>query len=216
MPFVIETVVDDLARQSGRDPMEFREFLLARTLANVGFVRKGEGAAARIRRSQGVLKTVKALAGWGQARSGRFQGVALHESFDTFCAMVAEIRLQGQGTARRVRVERFFAAVDCGFALTPDIVKAQVESAIIFGLTAALKQKITFANGEVQQNNFYDCDLLRMHECPQIQVEIVPSNEPPTGIGEPGVPPVAPALRNAILAATGVALYKLPVDLSSI
>jgi len=109
------------------------------------------------------------------------------------------------------KIHRVVCAVDCGFVLNPDIIKAQCESGIIFGLSAALKQEITFKDGVAQQSNFHDCDLLRMFESPVIEVHIVPSDENPTGIGEICVPPVAPALCNAIFAATGRRIRKLPV-----
>jgi len=110
-----------------------------------------------------------------------------------------------------VRVHRVVCAVDCGRAINPDIVKAQMEGGIIFGLTAALKTEITLENGRVQQKNFHDYQMLRMFEAPEIEVHIVPSEENPTGVGEPGVPPVAPALTNAIFAATGKRIRRLPI-----
>jgi isoquinoline 1-oxidoreductase subunit beta len=110
-----------------------------------------------------------------------------------------------------VRVHRVVCVVDCGRTVNPDIVKAQMEGGIVFGLTAALKTEITLENGRVQQHNFYDYPMLRMFESPEIEVHIVPSQENPTGVGEPSVPPVAPALTNAIFAATGKRIRRLPI-----
>ena len=211
--FVIESFIDELARSQGRDPLEFRFSLLNESLNSLSLAkRKIEGTEKRLRRVLGVLKAVKTLAGWGQTLpSGHHLGVAQHESFDTFCAVVIEASVDSEG----IKVHRAFVAVDCGFALTPDIIKAQAESAVIFGLTAALKQKITVVDGAVQQSNFHDCEILRMYECPKIEVTIVHSDEAPSGIGEPCVPAVAPALRNALYAATGVPFRRLPLDLKN-
>jgi len=212
--FAKESVLDDLAHDSHRDPMEFRESLLKNALkSSSSYLKTVEGAAERIKRLQKVLDSVKKHSQWGSAPSGCSQGVALHESFDTFVAMVINVSLP---TPQTIKVEHVFAAIDCGFVLTPDIVRAQVQGSIVFGLSAALKQEITLVNGQVQQNNFYDCDILRMHECPEIHVAIVDSDAKPSGVGEPGVPPVAPALRNAILAATKKRLYKLPLNLNEV
>jgi len=115
-----------------------------------------------------------------------------------------------------VRVHRVVCAVDCGRTVNPDIVRAQMEGGIIFGLTAALKTEITLENGRVQQHNFYDYPMLRMFESPEIEVHIVPSEQNPTGVGEPGVPPVAPALANAIFAATGKRVRRLPIRASDV
>jgi isoquinoline 1-oxidoreductase beta subunit len=121
---------------------------------------------------------------------------------------VIEASVEQDGT---VRVHRVVCAVDCGRTINPDIVKAQMEGGIIFGLTAALKTEITLENGRVQQHNFYDYPMLRMFESPVIEVYIVPSEQNPTGVGEPSVPPVAPALANAIFAATGKRIRRLPI-----
>src|SRR5690606_9405831 len=124
---------------------------------------------------------------WGQAAAGRFQGLAVHESFQTVVAQIAEIR----GDNGRIRVHKVVAAVERGTAVNPDVVRAQVEGGIIFGLTAALYGKVTLEDGAVVQSNFHDYPLLRMNEAPEIEVHIVPSSAAPTGIGEPGVPPIA-------------------------
>jgi isoquinoline 1-oxidoreductase subunit beta len=110
-----------------------------------------------------------------------------------------------------IRVHRVVAAVDCGTVVNPDIVRAQVEGGIIFGLSAALHQQITLSKGRVRETNFHELKLLRMHETPEIEVHIVDSQEPPTGIGEPGLPPIAPAVANAVFAATGIRLRRLPL-----
>jgi isoquinoline 1-oxidoreductase beta subunit len=123
-------------------------------------------------------------------------------------AQVAEVSVEKDG---RVKVHRIVAAVDCGRTVNPDTVKAQLEGGIIFGLTAALKTEITLDKGRVQQRNFHDYQMVRMFESPEIEVYVVPSTEKPTGVGEPGVPPVAPAVANAIFAATGKRVRRLPI-----
>jgi len=139
---------------------------------------------------------------------GRGRGIATHFSFDSYVAQVVEASVEKDGT---VQVRRVVCAVDCGRVVNPDIVKAQMEGGIIFGLTAALKTEITLENGRVQQKNFHDYQMLRMFESPEIQVHIIPSELSPTGVGEPSVPPVAPALTNAIFAATGKRVRRLPI-----
>jgi CO/xanthine dehydrogenase Mo-binding subunit len=138
-----------------------------------------------------------------------FRGIAQHESFGTYVAHVVELSIQGGA----VKVHRVVSAVDCGFVLNPDMIEAQVQGAVIFGLSAALKLEITLKDGIVQQSRFDQCDPLRMFECPKIEVHIIPSDESPMGIGEPGVPPVAPAICNAIFAATGRRIRSLPIRL---
>jgi len=142
--------------------------------------------------------------------AGRGRGIATHFSFDSYVGQVAEVSVDKDGG---VRVHRVVCAVDCGQVVNPDSVKAQMEGGIIFGLTAALKDEITLDRGRVQQRNFHDYPMLRMNESPEIEVHIVPSMEKPTGVGEPGVPPVAPAVANAIFAVTGKRVRKLPIRL---
>src|SRR5260370_42083400 len=155
-----------------------------------------------------VLNLVAEKAGWGKPLPpGRGRGIATHFSFDSYVAQVVEASVEKEGT---VRVHRVVCAVDCGRTINPDIVKAQMEGGIIFGLTAALKTEITFENGRVQQKNFHDYQMLRMFESPEIEVHIVPSELSPTGVDEPSVPPVAPALTNAIFAATRNRVRLLP------
>ena len=140
--------------------------------------------------------------------SGKGRGIALHESFKTCVAQVAEVALRQDGS---VKIERVICAVDCGIAVSPDIVRAQMESGIVFGLSAALHGAITLQDGLVQQSNFHDYPLLRMDEMPRVEVYIVDSDEPPSGVGEPGLPPIAPAIANAVFAATGRRIRSLPI-----
>ena len=132
----------------------------------------------------------------------------MHEAFESVCAQVVEASVVGT----RVVVHRVVAAIDCGFAVNPGLVTAQIESGVIFGLSAALKQQITFKRGRVQQTNFDTYRSVRMFESPVIETHIVPSTAPPTGVGEPGLPPIAPALCNAIFAATGKRIRSLPIE----
>jgi isoquinoline 1-oxidoreductase beta subunit len=139
----------------------------------------------------------------------RGRGVAVHESFDTYVAEVAEVTVKPDGT---VKVDRIVCAVDCGIAVNPDNVRSQVEGSVGFGLSAALHGAITLKDGVVEQSNFHEYVPIRINEMPKVEVYIVPSAEKPTGIGEPGVPPVAPAVANAIAAATGKRVRNLPIS----
>lgn len=193
----VEVMMDDLAHAAGQDPVEYRLALL------------GDHA-----RHAGVLKLAAEKSGWGtKLPAGRGRGIAVHESFNSYVAMVAEVTVGKDGG---VKVDRIVAAVDCGIAVNPDIIRAQVEGGAGFGLGAALRNKITFTNGLVDQANFDTYEPLRMSDMPAVDVYIVPSTENPTGIGEPGVPPVAPAVSNAIFAATGTRLRSLPFDFSEL
>ncbi len=190
--FVVDSFLDELAHAAGKDPYEFRRALLANQP-----------------RYLGVLELAAGRANWGAPLpSGRARGIAVHFSFNTYVCQVAEVSVAADGA---VRVHRVVCAVDCGRVVNPDSVEAQMESGIIFGLTAALKGEITLERGRVQQRNFNDYPMLRMNESPAIEVHIVPSTEPPTGVGEPGVPPIAAAVANAIFAATGRRLRRLPI-----
>ena len=144
--------------------------------------------------------------------AGQGQGVAVHESFNTYVAMVADVTVSGD----KVKVDRIVIAVDCGVAINPDVIVAQMEGGAGYGLGAALRNKISFDKGVVEQANFDTYEPLRMSDMPKIEVHIVPSTETPTGVGEPGVPPVAPAVSNAIFAATGKRLRSLPFDFDSL
>jgi isoquinoline 1-oxidoreductase beta subunit len=184
--------LDEVAHAGAKDPCQLRRTLLA-----------GQP------RMLAVLDLAAQKANWGSALpAGRARGIATHFSFDSYVAQVAEVSVEKDGT---VHVHRVVAAVDCGRTVNPDTVKAQLEGGIIFGLTAALKTEITLDKGRVQQRNFNDYPMLRMFESPAIEVFIVPSTEHPTGVGEPGVPPVAPAVANAIFAATGKRVRRLPI-----
>jgi isoquinoline 1-oxidoreductase beta subunit len=190
--FVTECFFDELAHAAGKDPYELRRTLLVRQP-----------------RHRAVLELAATRAGWGTPLpAGVGRGIALHESFHSFCAQVIEASIDGN----RVRVHRVVVALDCGRVVNPGLVAAQAESAVVFGLSAALKQQITFRKGRVQETNFDRYRSLRMFECPAIETHIVPSTEPPSGVGEPGVPPVAPALCNAIFAATGKRIRTLPIE----
>jgi isoquinoline 1-oxidoreductase subunit beta len=188
--FVAESFMDELAHAAGRDPYEFRRALL--------------GKQPRFKR---VLEAAAALGGWGRAAAGRHQGIALMEGYGTYLAQVAEVSMQGG----RLKVHRLCCAVDCGRMVNPAIVESQIESGIIFGLTAALWGEITLERGRVRQANFDDYRLLRLNEAPAIEVKLLKSEEAPGGIGEPSTALVAPAVCNAVFAATGRRLRQLPI-----
>lgn len=191
--FAVECFMDELARKAGKDPVEFRRSML--------------GKKPRL---LAALNLAAEKAGWGQpllARVGR--GVSVQSSFETFIATVVEAEVDEYG---EVKLRRVTSVVDTGIAVNPDTVMAQLEGGLIFGLTAALHGEITIDKGRVQQSNFHDYRMLRINETPKIEVHVVKSGEPPGGIGETGVNAGPPALRNAIYAATGVALRRLPID----
>jgi len=193
--FAVECLIDELATAAGRDPVEYRMELL-------------EGHP----RHQGVLKLAAEKAGWGTPLpDGRSRGVAVHESFNSYVAQVVEVTVR-KGAA--FRVDRVVIAVDCGVAVNPDVVKAQMEGGMGFGLSAALMSELTLQDGRVEQSNFHDYQVLRMDRMPEVEVHIVPSAEPPTGVGEPATPVIAPALANALAAATGQRLRSLPLKLA--
>jgi isoquinoline 1-oxidoreductase beta subunit len=161
-----------------------------------------------------VLDLAAQKANWGaKLPPGVGRGIAGHFSFDSYVAQVVEASVAKDGG---VRVHRVVCAVDCGTVINPDTVKAQMEGGIVFGLTAALKTEITLKAGKVEQSNFHDYQMLRIFESPKIEVYIVPSSANPTGVGEPGVPPVAPALTNAIFAITGKRIRRLPIRASDL
>ena len=187
-----EIMIDLLAEAAGADPVEYRLALL--------------GEQPRL---EGVLRAVAKAAEWQKPPApGISRGVAVHESFASYVAQVVEISLQDE----RVKLERVVCAVDCGIVINPDVVRAQMEGGIGYGLGHAMRNKITMADGEVVEQNFPDYEPLRLSDMPKIEVVIVPSAEPPTGVGEPGLPPVAPALANAIRAATGKLITRLPMS----
>jgi isoquinoline 1-oxidoreductase beta subunit len=159
-------------------------------------------------RHLGVLNLAAEKAGWGKAPAdGRFRGVAVAESFNTVVAQVAEVSVPGPG---RIKVERVVCAVDCGTAINPDQVVAQMQGGIGFGLSSILGEEITLEGGEVQQANYHTYTPLRIEQMPEVEVHIVPSEAPPTGAGEPGVPPIGPAVANAVYQATRKRVRILP------
>jgi isoquinoline 1-oxidoreductase subunit beta len=195
--FVIESFVDEMAHLAGADPFVFRRDLL--------------GPAPRHR---AVLELAAEKAEWRKRPGGpRYQGIAVYHCFGSWVAQVAEVSVNSDG---EIRIHRVVCAIDCGIAVNPDTIAAQMEGAIIFGLTATLKGGITIKKGSVQQANFSDYPLVTLAETPEIQVHIVASDEPPGGVGEPGVPPVAPAVANAVFAATGKRLRRLPLRASDL
>ena len=189
--FTVNSALDELAALGGQDPVELRRKLLAHKPRHLA-----------------VLNAVAEASQWaGGAPAGRGRGVAIHDSFGSIVAEIAEVSVEGSD----VRVHKVWCAIDCGFAVHPEGVKAQMESAINYGLTAALYGEITFTDGKVDQSNFHDYQILRLNEAPEIHVTIVNSGEPMGGAGEPGTPPIAPAVTNAIYAATGKRIRKLPI-----
>lgn len=193
--FVTESFVDELAHLAKQDPLDFR----------LHYLKQHPHAIA-------LLKAVAARAQWGQPLAGCQQGVAIHKSFGSWVAQIADVRILDNG---QIRIERVVCGVHCGLAVNPDTVKAQMEGSIIFALTAALYGDIALHNGEVQQSNFHDYALCRINEQPEIDVLIMPSDEPPTGVGEPGVPPLAAAVSNAVFRASGQRLRSLPLRLAT-
>lgn len=190
--FFKESFIDELAHAVGKTPIDFRRELLKNHP-----------------RHRTVLElAVKAAA--EPTPAGRARGIALHQSFGSIVCEIAEVSVEDTA----IKVHKVWCAVDCGIAVNPDTIAQQMESAIIFGLSAALYGEITFKNGAVEQSNFHDYQVVRMHETPEIFVEIVKSTEPPEGIGEPGTPPIAPAVANALFALKGQRLRSLPLRLA--
>jgi len=192
--FVMESFIDELAHSASQDPLAYRRRLLKDHPRHLG-----------------VLNLAAEKAGWGSALpSGRFRGMAVHESFGSYVAQVAEISME----KGRPRVHRVVGAVDCGVCVNPAGVEAQIQGGVVFGLTAALYGELTFKQGRLEQSNFHDYPMVRMREAPAVEVHIVPSTEKSGGIGEVGVPPIAPAVANAVFAATGKRLRRLPFQLA--
>jgi isoquinoline 1-oxidoreductase beta subunit len=191
--FAIETFVDELARKANKDPVAFRRDLLDKTP-----------------RLKAALDLAAEKAGWGSplpARTGR--GVAVQGAFGSFIATVAQVQVDEHG---EVHVQRVVSAVDTGIVVNPDTVIAQLQGGLVFGLTAALYGHIDIDKGRVRQSNFHDYRMVRINEMPQIEVHLIDSAEAPGGIGETGTTAAPPALGNALYAATGIRLRRLPVD----
>mgnify|MGYP001828858441 FL=1 len=197
--YAMETLMDMAAAAVKQDPVAFRLSYLA-------------GGDKDQQRLAGVLKLATDKAGWGKAVAGHYRGVAVHKSFNSYVAEVAEISLQGG----KVRIEKITCAVDCGIAVNPDVIRAQMEGGIGYGLGAIMRNEVTMTDGEVDQGNFTDYEPIRMADMPAIDVHIVPSTAPPTGVGEPGTPPAGPALANAIFAVTGKRITRLPMTADGI
>lgn len=196
--FSVETIVDELASLAGKDAVAFREGLLSKHPRHLG-----------------VMKLAAEKAGWGKPlptlRAGerRGRGIAVHESFGSYVAQVAEVSVAKDGS---FTVDRVVCAVDCGLAINPDQVAAQMEGGIGYGLSAALSGKISLKAGAVEQSNFHDYPVLRMADMPKVEVYLVPSTEKPSGVGEPATPVIAPAVANALFAATGKRIRTLPIN----
>ncbi|MFQ6332272.1 xanthine dehydrogenase family protein molybdopterin-binding subunit [Methylophilus sp. 3sh_L] len=189
--FVMESLIDELAHASKQDPLAYRRQLLKDHPRHLA-----------------ALNLAADKAGWGKPLpKGLFRGIAVHESFGSYVAQVAEVSVKDG----EVKVHRVVMAIDCGLAVNPDGVKAQMESCVAFALGAALASEVSFKDGQVEQSNFHNYQVLRMKDMPKVEVHIVPSTEKMGGVGEPGVPPLAPAVTNAIFAATGKRIRRLPI-----
>ncbi|MDE0731152.1 MAG: molybdopterin-dependent oxidoreductase, partial [Longimicrobiales bacterium] len=191
--FVVESFIDELANLAGQDPYEYRRDLLKEHP-----------------RHRAVLDAVAEASDWASpAPGGRARGIAVAESFESFVAEVAEVSIQNG----QLRVHKVWCAIDCGMVVNPSIVRAQMESGIIYGLTAAFYGRINIQGGRVVQSNFHDYQMLRMRDAPDVEVILVPSQEAPGGVGEPGTPPIAPAVTNALFSLTGLRIRELPIQL---
>jgi isoquinoline 1-oxidoreductase beta subunit len=195
--FVTESFIDELAAAAKQDPVAYRRALLSKSP-----------------RAKAVLDLAAEKAGWGQPLPDRVgRGISVQTSFGTYMAQVAEVEVGKDGG---VRVRRVVCALDAGSVVNPDTIEAQVQGAVIFGITAALYGEITIAKGRVEQANFDTYQMLRINEAPAIEVHIVRNFEPPGGMGEPGTSAIVPAVANAIFAATGRRLRKMPVDINAL
>ena len=195
--YAVETMMDRLAAAAGVDPLEFR-------LRNM----------AKAPREAEALRLAAEKAGWGSpVPDGVHRGLAVHKSFGSYVAQVADVRIDGDGM---VKVEKVVCAIDCGVAVVPDQIAAQMEGSIGYGLGAIMRNKITLTDGEVDQYNFTDYEPTRMSDMPDVAVHIVPSAEAPSGVGEPGVPPIGPAVANALFAANGKPIVQLPMTDSGV
>jgi isoquinoline 1-oxidoreductase beta subunit len=195
--FVVESFIDELAAAANKDPVDYRRALLDNSP-----------------RAKAVLELAAEKSGWGQKLPpGSGRGISVQFVFGSYMSQVAEVAVAKDGG---VRVQRVVCAVDCGMVVNPDTVKAQIEGGIIFGITAALYGQITLKNGRVEQSNFDNYQMLRINEAPVVEVHIIKSTEAPGGIGEPGTAAVSPAVANAIFAATGKRIRKLPINPSEL
>ena len=189
--YVTEAFIDEMAATAGKDPYQFRRDLLANQP-----------------RHRAALDLVADKAGWKTPPpAGRSRGIIVHKAFDSFIALVAEVSVANGN----VRVHKLTCAVDCGWVVNPDTIKAQMEGGLLYGMSAALKSGITIRNGQTVESHFGDYQVVRINEAPQIDVYLVPSTENPGGIGEPSTAPIAGAIANAVFAATGKRVYKLPI-----
>jgi isoquinoline 1-oxidoreductase beta subunit len=189
--YVMETLIDEIARAAGKDPVAYRLSLLEKHPKHVA-----------------TLKLAAEKAGWATPPpAGTARGIAVHESFKSVVAEVAEVTM----VRGRPKVTRVVAAIDCGIAVNPDIVKAQIEGGIGYGLGAVLHSKLTLKDGVVEQGNFGDYEVLRYEDMPAVEVHIVPSANAPMGVGEPGTPPIGPAVANAVAKLTGQQVRTLPM-----
>jgi isoquinoline 1-oxidoreductase beta subunit len=190
--FAMESMIDELAAAAGRDPLDFRSAMLAKQPRHLQ-----------------ALQTAAKMGGWGKPPpKGRARGLAVHEAFGSIVAECAEVSVTEE---KEIRVHQVWAAVDCGLAVNPLAVEAQVQGAIAYGLSAALHSAITLENGRVQQGNFNDYVVLRLPEMPEVHVTVLKSDARMGGIGEPATPPIAPAVANAVFALTGQRLRSLPL-----
>jgi isoquinoline 1-oxidoreductase beta subunit len=194
--FASESFIDELAHEAKKDPLALRLSLLQDSPRFIS-----------------VLNTLKEKSGYGKALpAGQAIGIAISKTFETICAHAVLVSKQGKG----VKIEKVTSVIDCGVALNPDQVKAQTEGCVVMGLSAALKNPITMVDGKIQETNFHLFTPLRHNESPKTEVHIMQNEEEPTGVGEPGLPPVAPALCNAIFNLTGKRIRKLPFDLEDL
>jgi isoquinoline 1-oxidoreductase subunit beta len=206
--FVVESFVDELAAAAGVDPLAFRLRLIGEDRTIPDFANPKEGKPLVTSRLKGVLNLAAEKAAWGRRLpKGQAQGIASYYSFESYTACVAEVSVEN----RAIKIHRLVYAVDCGRPINPAGVAAQVEGAAIYGLSAALYDAITIRGGRVEQSNFNDYAMPRITDTPKTEVHVVRSNEEPTGIGEPGLPVVVPAICNAVFAATGKRLRRLPI-----
>ena len=205
--FAVESFIDEMAAAAGQDPVQFRKTFLVKP-ANWKAKNDEDPDPVRLR---AVMELAAEKSGWGTPLpKGKGRGIATYHSFGSYIAEVAEVTVQGSN----LKIDRMVAAIDCGQIVNPECVRAQAESAIIYGLSAALKNEITVKNGAIEQTNFDGYDPIRINEAPPIEVHLMKSKEEPGGMGEPALPPAAPAVANAIFAACGKRLRKLPFQLA--